>query len=708
VPELLLELLSEEIPARMQAKAADDLKRLVTEGLKQARLEYADARAFATPRRLALVVEGLPKETPPDREIRKGPRVGSPQQAVEGFLRSVARPSVDDQDIKIRETEKGKFYFFEALIAAKDTSRELPTLLEDAIDALPWPKSMRWKEGQTQGWVRPLHNILAIFDGKKLDLGHNLIHTPAVLDHPSEDNIIFASNETIGHRFLAPGRFEVKGFEDYREKLEKAHVVLDAAEREKIIREQAEKRAAKEGFTLKPDDALVTENAGMVEWPVILMGKIGKSFMDLPPEVLTTAMRAHQKYFSLIDKHGKLAPRFILVSNIETKDEGAAIVAGNERVLRARLADAKFFWDQDQKESLASRAPALRRIVFHAKLGSLDEKIDRVQALAVEIAAHVPGADKDPVRSAARLCKADLTTGMVGEFPDLQGVMGRYYALHDGEKPEVADAIGEHYAPQGPRDRCPSAPVSVALALADKIDSLVGFFAIGEKPTGSKDPFALRRAALGVIRLVLENGLRLPLFPIFVKARELYGAIEERDRPFQPGDLLAFFEDRLKVHLREKGSRHDLISAVFSMGDEDDLVRLLSRVSALEAFLESDDGANLLTAYKRSSNIVRIEENRDKARYSEEPVSGRLNQEEERALFTRIIEIESVAEAALANEDFTGAMAALARLRTPVDAFFDKVTVNCDEAALRRNRLNLLSRIRKTLDRVADFSRIEG
>ena len=463
---------------------------------------------------------------------------------------------------------------------------------------------------------------------------------------------------------------------------------------------------------------------GLVEWPVPLMGRIDAVFMDLPPEVLTTSMRSHQKYFSTLDGEGRLADRFLLVANMETPDAGATVVAGNERVLRARLADARFFWDQDRKRGLASRVPDLKDVVFHARLGTLDEKVDRLQALAVEIAKHIPGADIDRVRSAARLAKADLTAGMVGEFPELQGVMGRYYARHDGEHDEVAEAIAEHYSPLGPADACPSAPVSVAVALADKIDTLVGFWAIDEKPTGSKDPYALRRAALGAIRLIVENRLRLPLMPVFAAAARLLENRLERGPaakiaapakiavPGDPGetlpDLLAFFADRLRAVLKDKGVRHDLIAAVFALGGEDDLVRLLDRVRALQTFLASDDGSNLLVAYRRAANIVRIEEKKDKVAYDGALDEGRLQQDEEHGLFAALNGVLGEAGPALRSEDYGAAMAALARLRGPVDAFFDEVTVNAADAAVRENRLRLLSRIGATLDRVADFSRIEG
>ena len=721
--ELLLELLSEEIPARMQARGAAELRRLVTEGLGKAGLSFETAQAFVTPRRLALVVQGLPKKTEPGKEVRKGPRVDAPQKAIDGFLRSVARANVEHPEIKIQKSDKGEFYVFEALIAAKPTEHELSSLIRDALEAFSWPKSMRWKPGQTQTWVRPLHSILAVFDGKQLALEYHLIHSADVVANPTEENTIRAGDKTVGHRFLAPKAFKVKAFADYTAKLEKAKVMLDPAARRAAIVKQAKARAARAKLTVKDDPSLLNEVAGLVEWPVVLIGRIDDQYMDLPPEVLTTAMRAHQKYLALTDAKGGLANRFLVVANMETADKGKAIVAGNERVLRARLADARFFWDQDRKATLASRAPALGQIVFHAKLGTLDEKIDRVQALAAAIAGFVPGADKDRVRSAARLAKADLVTGMVGEFPELQGIMGRYYALHDGEDAGVAKAIAEHYSPLGPGEACPSAPLSVALALADKIDTLTGFFVIDEKPTGSKDPYALRRAALGVIRLIVENEVRLPLRGVLETAKKLVegtllrrGSIAAISKPV-PGwgeidrDVLAvldFLADRLKVALKDKGVRHDLISAVFALGGEDDLVRLLARVRALESFFASDDGANLLTAYRRAANIVRIEEKRDKSKYDGGADAKALRQREEKALFKALDAASKAAEKALGGEDFTGAMAALSKLRRPVDDFFDQVTVNTDERDLRANRLRLLARIDATLNRVADFSKVEG
>ncbi len=693
--ELLLELLSEEIPARMQARAAEELKRLVTDGLKGAGLDYGDARPYVTPRRLALVVDGLPEKQPDVTEERKGPKVGAPEKALQGFMKANGLESVDQAEV--RTTDKGQFYFAVRHVQGRPTAEVLPDLVEQAIRSLSWPKSMCWAEGNFR-WVRPLHAILAVFAGKPFG---GCFETGGGTE-------VKVGDRTQGHRFLAPAPFQVSCFADYEAKLRAAKVVLDREERKAIIAQQSAKLVKAEGLSVKDDPALLDEVAGLVEWPVVLIGAIDEAFMDLPPEVLTTEMRYHQKYFSTLDQDGELAARFLAVANIPApKNSKVAgnIVAGNERVLRARLADARFFWDQDRKQPLAERVPALEEIVFHARLGSLAEKVSRMQSLAVEIARHVPGADRDRVRSAARLAKADLVTGMVGEFPELQGVMGRYYALHDGEHFEVAEAIAEHYSPLGPNDRCPNAPVSVAVALADKIDTLVGMFAIGETPTGSKDPYALRRAALGVIRLIVENTLRLPLAGVFQAALQNY-----RDLDGAPAvtPLVEFFADRLKVALREKGVRHDLISAVFALGGEDDLVRLLDRVRALEAFLGSDDGANLLIAYRRAANIVRIESRKDKTAYNGGAESGRFVQDEEETLYAALGEAAESAGPALEREDFTGAMAALAGLRRPVDAFFDRVTVNAEEAGLRENRLRLLAQIGATLGRVADFSKIEG
>jgi glycyl-tRNA synthetase beta chain len=705
MPELLVELLSEEIPARMQARAAEDFKRLVTDRLKEAGLGFTRADAYVTPRRLALVVDGLPAQQPDTREERKGPRVGAPEQAIQGFLKSAGLASLDQAEVQ--EIKGAKFHVAVMEKKGGRTAAMLPALLDAAIRAMAWPKSMRWSR-TTFRWVRPLHGILAIFDGKALD-------GVFVLD--AESGTIAFGDGTVGHRLPKPTRFTVTGFADYEAKLRNAFVILDPAERRAKIARDVAALAAEEGLSVRADDALLDEVTGLVEWPVVYLGSIDDAYMEVPPEVLITAMRTHQKYFALLDRDMRLAPRFALVANMETADGGAAVVAGNERVLRARLSDAKFFWDQDRRQRLESRVPVLNDIVFHAKLGTVGDKVDRIEALAVEIAAHTPNANKDRVRSAARLAKADLTTQMVGEFPELQGVMGRYYALHDKEHAAVAQAIAEHYSPVGPTDACPTAGTSVAVALADKIDTLVGFWLIGEKPTGSKDPFALRRAALGVIRLVIENGLRLGLVRLFAEAMRLY---REEKAELLPGadpavaaraialDLLAFFADRLKVHLREAGIRHDLITAVFALSGQDDIVRLLARVHALRDFLGTDDGANLLTAYRRAANIVRIEEKKDSARYSGAPDEGRLEAGEEKALWSTLRAAERDSRAAVDREDFAAAMAALARLRRPVDAFFDKVTVNSDDRALRENRLRLLSQIRATMDQVADFSQIEG
>src|SRR5262245_148463 len=601
--ELLLELFSEEIPARMQARAAEDLKRLMTEKLKAAGLAFTRADAYATPRRLTLVVAGLPLAQPDVSEEKRGPRVGAPDQALQGFLKSAGLSGLDQ--CEKRDTGKGEFWFANIKKVGGKTIDLLGALISEALLALPWPKSMRWANNSVS-WVRPLHSIIATLDG-------NVISGSLVF---GDDAKVAFGDVTCGHRFLSSGEIEVAGFADYKVKLKECFVIVDPAERRAAIQTQAEKLAAAAGLTVKPDEALLEEVVGLVEWPVVLMGSIDQAFMDIPPEVLTTTMRTNQKYVALLDQPGKLAPRFLVASNMQAKDGGKAIVNGNERVLRARLSDAKFFWDQDRKVKLEERVPALKDIVFHAKLGTVADKVARLQTLAAELASFVPDADVDQVRSAALLAKADLTSGMVGEFPELQGIMGRYYALHEGEKSAVADAIAEHYQPLGPNDRCPSAPVSVVVALADKIDSLVGFFAIDEKPTGSKDPFALRRAALGVIRIILENKLRLPLLEAFKAALGGYGAIVKGDAGKIARDVLEFFADRLKVHLRDAGVRHDYVNAVFALGGEDDLVRLMARVEALAAFLATDDGANLLVAYRRAANILRIEEKKDNTSYA--------------------------------------------------------------------------------------------
>lgn len=692
--ELLLELFSEEIPARMQKRAAEDLKKLVTDKLTKAGLDFTGAEAHVTPRRLALVVDGLPEKQPDVSEERRGPRADAPEKAIAGFLGSVG---LTREEVEEREMPKGTFLFAVIEKTGAETKTVLPGILLEAIQELPWQKSMRWARNSFR-WVRPLHHVLAVFNGAALD-------GALVLG----DWTLNFTNTTRGHRFLAPDAIQVANFTDYKAKLAKAFVVLDREERKRIIAEGAGALAKAEGFVLKEDPGLLEEVCGLVEWPAPLMGRIEDAFMEVPAEALVTAMRTHQKYFALETADGALAPRFITVSNMTpdpTRD--ATIVAGNEKVLRARLSDARFFWDQDRAETLESRVPALADVTFYDKLGTLADKMARVEDLAGRIAAFVPDCDGDLARRATRLAKADLTTEMVGEFPELQGIMGRYYAGHDGEVEPVCAAIAEHYAPQGPSDTCPTAPVSVAVAMADKIDTLVGFFAIDERPTGSRDPFALRRAALGVIRLVMENRLSIPLRQLFGFAFDLIAVEDGLSKTDTTDALMDFLADRLKVHLREQGTRHDLIAAVFALGDEDDLNRLIARVEALSGFLASENGTNLLIAYRRAANIVRIEEKKDGASHAGASDPTLFQQDEEAAVRAALDPLTEALEAKIAAEDFTGAMDALAGLRGPVDAYFDKVTVNVEDAALRDNRLKTLSGIVTTMDQVADFSKVEG
>ena len=684
--EFLLEILSEDIPARMQVQAADDLKRLITESLTAAGLTYERAIAHSTPRRLVLAIDGLPETSPDRTEERKGPKVGSPDGAIQGFLKSSGLASIDQAEI--RDTDKGQVYFAVRSVPGQPTEAVLGRAIVDAINALPWPKSMRWADGRRR-WVRPLAGILAILDGKPVRL-------------VGETDLPTAGNTTVGHRFLGPEAFTVTNFVDYERKLAEHHVVLDREKRKWRIQGDSKHLTDAQGLVVVHDEVLLDEVAGLVEWPVVLMGAIDDAFMDLPPEVRRTTMRANQKYFTLEYADGKPAPRFLIVANMVTEDGGAAIVAGNERVLRARLSDARFFYDQDRKTKLRDQRPKLAKIAFHAKLGSMLERVERLEKLVVEIAKYVPDAEVTMAREAAALCKADLVSGMVGEFPELQGLMGSYYALAENAPRHVADAIRDHYKPLGPSDACPTEPVSVVLALVEKIDTLVGFFAIGELPTGSKDPFALRRAALGVIRLIVENGLKLPLTDIFGWAFDGY----RLDGVFPLEQLLAFFADRLKVALKERGVRHDLVDAVFALGGEDDLIRLLARVQALQDFLATDDGANLLTAYRRAANILRIEEKKDGTSYDGAPDPTLLSQDEERVLADALEAASIAVDPLIAAEDFAGAMAKYAALRPVVDAFFDTVTVNTDDVSIRANRLRLLSRIRSTLNKIAEFSRI--
>jgi glycyl-tRNA synthetase beta chain len=695
--ELLLELLSEEIPAGMQRRAIAELTGLLRDRLAAAEIPAAEVRGYVTPRRLTVIAWGIPTGQPDRSEERRGPRVGAPTPAIEGFLRSAGIASIGE--CEIRDTGRGEFYFATINRLGRPTAEVLPEVVRSAIFELPWPKSMRYPASSLR-WVRPLTSVVFLFEGEVL---------PLALDR------ISVGRTTRGHRFLAPGEICVANAAEYLERLGQARVVVDHERRKETIRKDLEAAATREGYALKPDAGLVDEVTGLVEFPVVLVGAIDAEYMALPPEVLATAMRTHQRYFSCLQPDGTPAPRFLFVANNIAADHGQTIIAGNERVLRARLADARFFWDQDRKVPLESRVEALKNRVFHAKLGSMRDRVDRIEKLAIFLKSYVPGDwGIGLARRAAMLAKADLSSGIVGEFPELQGIMGRYYALHDGEDTQVANAIAEHYKPIGPDDTCPQAPVSVAVALADKIISLVGFFSVGERPTGSRDPFALRRAALGIIRLILENKLRLPLSGTFAKALEIWDPM----LPDITRDLLDFLADRLKVHLRGEGFgyvgqiklmrlRHDLIAAVFALA-EDDLVRLLARGVALAGFLATDDGANLLVAYRRASNIVAIEERKDGRRYDSDVDPALLQQAEERGLVGRLAEVAGSAGTFLEGEQFETAMSELARLRRPVDDFFDNVTVNCDDAALRENRLRLLSRIRATLNQVADFSRIEG
>ncbi len=670
VADLLLELFSEEIPARMQAGAAKDLERLVVGALTDRGLLFDGIKAFAGPRRLTLAISGLPAKQGDVREELKGPKVDAPPAAIEGFLK---KTGLSKDQLKVETTPKGDVYIGVIERKGRETPQVLSEILPEAIAKLPWPKSMRWRAGDPVRWVRPLHSIIATFDGEVVSFAFAGVQS---------------GNSTMGHRFLSQGALTVRRFDDYEAALKKAHVILDADQRKTIIFEGVKGAAFVHGLEMIPDEGLLAEVAGLVEWPVILVGTIEDQFMDVPAEILQTSMRTHQKYFSLRDpKTGKMANRFALVANMIADDGGKQIVAGNERVLRARLSDAKFFWDEDRKVKLADRVDALKGIVFHAKLGTQFERVERIAKLAGEFAGKI-GADPKKAERAARLAKADLTTGVVGEFPELQGVMGRYYALHDKENAEIADAVRDHYRPVGPSDAVPSGKIAIAVALADKLDALTGFFAAGEKPTGSGDPFALRRAALGVIRIVIENMLRLPL------------SVAD--------DLLVFFADRLKVALKEKGVRHDLIDAVFALGHEDDLVRLVARVEALQAFLKSDDGANLLAGYKRAANILKAEEKKDGKTYISEVAEALLDAPAEKSLFAALSGAKTGIAPALEKEDFAAAMRQMAALRGPVDAFFDGVKVNDENPKLRENRLNLLASFRAALHQVADFSKIEG
>jgi glycyl-tRNA synthetase beta chain len=743
MPDLLLELFSEEIPARMQARAADDLRRMVTDKLVAEGLVYEGAKAFATPRRLALTVHGIPARQSDLREERKGPRVGGPDAAIQGFLKATGLASLDEAKIQ-RDPKKGDFYIALIEKPGRATLDVLADMLPVIVRTFPWPKSMRWGARSARPsalqWVRPLHAIVATFG---IDT-----EEPDVVKFAIDG--IEAEQTTYGHRFMAPAAISVRRFEDYEAKLKTAKVVLDPRARKDIILADARQLAFAQGLELIEDQALLDEVAGLVEWPVVMMGSFEKEFLSIPSEVIRATIRTNMKCFVVSDpKTSKLTNKFILTANIEAPDGGKTIVGGNERVIRARLSDAKFFYETDLKTKLEDRLPKFENIVFHEKLGTQAARIARIERLAAEIAPLV-GADVEKTQRAAHLAKADLLTEVVGEFPELQGLMGKYYALAQGEDASVAAASEEHYKPQGPADRVPTDPVSVAVSLADKIDTLVGFWAIDEKPTGSKDPYALRRAALGVIRLVVENQLRIPLYErcmfhsLFFAERTLStfqnlvakrskalefivpglaAALSERahqiarsettaESAFEHfdglvGNLLSFFADRLKGQLRDQGARHDLVDAVFALEGQDDLLMVVRRVEALGKFLDTDDGKNLLAGTKRANNILAIEEKKDKRTFEGEPNPVLYGLAEEKALANAIDLAKVEGSVAVMNEDFESAMSALAKLRPAVDSFFDKVKVNDDDPKVRENRLKLLNEIRAATRAVADFSKIQ-
>mmetsp|Transcript_29248 Transcript_29248/g.56649 ORF Transcript_29248/g.56649 Transcript_29248/m.56649 type:complete len:761 (-) Transcript_29248:167-2449(-) len=760
MPDLLIELFSEEIPARMQKRAGEDLQKLVTNGLVEAGLTYASAAAFTTPRRLCLTVEGLLDQSPTTREERKGPKADAPEKAIAGFLRGAG---LTRDQVEARETPKGNVLFAVIEKPGRPAGDIVAEVLEQTIRNFPWPKSMRWGTGALK-WVRPLHSILCILSD---EAGHAVV--------PMDVDGITSGDTTEGHRFMAPGTISVTSFEDYTTKLKRAFVVLDPAERAQAIWHDATNAAFANGLEVVEDAGLLAEVAGLVEWPVVLMGKIGNDFLGLPPEVLQTSMKEHQKFFSVRNPKTGRIERFVTVANRETADNGATILAGNEKVLSARLADAKFFWENDLRVATSDMSiwtQALENVTFHNKLGSQADRINRIAALARELA-PVVGADPDMAEEAARLAKADLSSEMVYEFPELQGLMGRYYIEASGRDSAIAAAAEEHYSPLGPSDDVPTAPVSVAVALADKLDTLTGFWAIDEKPTGSKDPFALRRAALGVIRLVLENDLQLTLptilelaflqvqgdhfvstyadpFSFDFEDGELaqvrqsmrtkdgwldFGSAQKvltnfmgysayasdpdadmaviRDSVLQGSkdftkDLLAFFHDRLKVYLRDQGIRHDIIDACIAMPQNDDLTLLVKRATALSETLKTDDGTNLIQGFKRANNILTQAEEADGVEYSYGADIKFAETDEERTLFQALDTAEAKIKPAMDAQDFAAAMHAMAALRTPIDAFFEATQINTDNATVRRNRLNLLSRIRTLCLSVADLTKIDG
>ncbi|MDB0071046.1 glycine--tRNA ligase subunit beta [Planktomarina temperata] len=683
--DLLIELFSEEIPAGLQAPAAENLKKLLTNGMVEAGLTYANASAFHTARRLTLVVEGLLDASPTVQEERKGPKVGAPDQAINGFLRG-AGLSMDD--LEVRDDKKGQVYFAKITKPGRPAAEIVAEVLEATIRNFPWPKSMRWGSGSLR-WVRPLQSILCV-----------LSNEAEVSVVPLDVDGIKAGNQTRGHRFMAPDAFAVSGFEDYETKLKRAKVILRADERQAAIWQEAQTQAFALGQSVVEDTGLLAEVAGLVEWPVVLMGQIDEEFLDLPPEVLKTSMKEHQKFFSVSNPKTGRIERFVTVANIEAADQGATILKGNQKVLAARLADAKFFWENDLREAKAGMGnwqAALENVTFHNKLGSQAARIKRIAALARDLA-PVVGADPDMAEQAALVAKADLSSQMVYEFPELQGLMGRYYAAKAGMSADIAAACEAHYSPLGPSDDVPTAPVSIAVALADKLDMLTGFWAIDEKPTGSKDPFALRRAALGVIRLILDNHLTLPLADRLAAADAGAGA----------ADLLGFFQDRLKTYLRDRGIRHDVIDACIAMPQSDDLALLVKRAEALQGALGTDDGENLIQGFKRANNILSQAEEKDGVEYSFGADVKYAENEAEKVLFAALDSADKTIQPAMATQDFAAAMAAMATLRGPIDAFFEAVKINADSTLVRRNRLNLLSRIRTTCLSVADLTKVEG
>ncbi len=690
MPDLLLELRSEDIPAAAQARACADLERLLTKALEEAGIAASSLQSYSTPRRLAVTAKGIPVVREKWSEERRGPRADAPDRAVEGFLRSTG---LERNALESRETSKGIFLFTAVEHPAAPATEILAALVPKVIQSTPWQKSMRWGSGEFR-WVRPLQGILCILDSKVIDF---------------EVGGIRSGKVTCGHRFLAPSEIEIPFAADYEEKLAKVRVIANPEDRRERILTTGRAVAKKAGMRFEPDEPLLREVSALVEWPVALVGNFEKSFLDLPTEVLTTTMRHHQKYFPLTKTDGSLAPAFLVVADIDASDEGDAIRQGNERVLRARLADAAFFWERDRSLSLAERIPDLSDIVFHTKLGSMEDKAKRLSTLAGELASFIPDLKPALAKKTALLAKADLATGLVDEFPELQGIVGGHLARVEGMIESMATAIGSHFAPAGPDDSCPSEPLSIAVALADKLDTLTGFFAAGERPTGSGDPFALRRAALGVIRIVLETRLRLPLRKAFAVAHGLYPNDKELTPASETSTALKdFFLDRLRVHLRSKGVRHDYVSAVLSTGDDDDLYRLVTRAGALGVFLESESGSDLLAVYRRATGILAIEEKRDGAPIRGTPDPKAVVEKGEVTLLKALDSAEPKIGEALDKEDYAEAMKALATLRNAVDVFFEEVRVNLDDKALRANRLRLLFRLRTVFDRVADLSRIEG